>query len=318
MTMLKKDILFVFLLAAFMALPVASAETPESGEAIELAYEIDTPEAYIGDRITFSVTAPEEKDIEIIFPEEPENLGDFTFISSSPVRSRFGAPSRVGMSYVVTIYSTGTHVIPPVTVRYKRVDEDEWSYATSPQIPLEIKSLLSEDDEDIRDLKGFIRRGIGKRAIFTAFLLVLALGVVILALWFRKKRIREIEEAARNRTAEEIAYEELRALKAMDLPGKGMVKEYYIRLSDIVRRYIEKRFALRAPEMTTEEFLEGLRESSLLSPAHKELLREFLSHCDLVKFARYGPTQLEMLDSFKSAEKLVDQTRRPADDEEEL
>lgn len=314
--MLKKNILFVFLLAAFAVLPVASAETPESGQAIELSYEIDRPEAYIGDRITFSVTAPREKDIDIIFPEEPENLGDFTFISSSPVRPRFGAPASVGRSYVVTIYSTGTHVIPPVTVQFKRSGDDEWSYARSPQIPVEIKSLLTGEDEDIRDLKGFIRRGIGKRALFTALLLALAAGVLMLALWVRKKRMREIEEAARNRTADEIAYEELRALKAMDLPGKGMVKEYYIRLSDIVRRYIEKRFALRAPEMTTEEFLEGLRESSLLSSAHKDLLREFLSHCDLVKFARYGPTLLEMLDSFKSAERLVDQTRRAADEEE--
>jgi len=38
-------------------------------------------------------------------------------------------------------------------------------------------------------------------------------------------------------------------------------------------------------------------------------LKDFLSQCDMVKFAKYGPTQLEMLDSFSSAERLVDQTK---------
>ncbi|MFC1480537.1 hypothetical protein ACFL5Y_03735 [Candidatus Omnitrophota bacterium] len=95
----------------------------------------------------------------------------------------------------------------------------------------------------------------------------------------------------------------------MDLPGQGRIKEYYVRLSDIVRHYLEDRFSFRAPEMTTEEFMERVKNSSEMLKKHKELLGDFLSHCDMVKFAKYGPTSLEMLDSFQSAERLVDQTR---------
>jgi hypothetical protein len=118
-----------------------------------------------------------------------------------------------------------------------------------------------------------------------------------------------ISEAARKKLAHEIAYEELAKLKAMDLPAKGMIKEYYIRLSDIARRYIENRFSYRAPEMTTEEFLNYIKISGELGPEHRDLLKNFLTQCDMVKFAKYGPTPLEILDSFKLAEKFVDQTK---------
>ena len=104
-------------------------------------------------------------------------------------------------------------------------------------------------------------------------------------------------------------FDVIQELKGQDLPGKGLIKEYYTRLSDIVRRYLENRFSFRAPEMTTEEFMENIKNSSVLVEEHKELLKEFLSHCDMVKFAKYGPTPIEMLDSFKSAESLVEQTR---------
>ena len=82
-----------------------------------------------------------------------------------------------------------------------------------------------------------------------------------------------------------------------------------VELSDIVRRYLENRFNLRAPEMTTEEFLNGVKDNKALSYEHKSLLREFLLHCDLVKFAKYEPPEKEADLSFKSAKELIDQTK---------
>jgi hypothetical protein len=66
--------------------------------------------------------------------------------------------------------------------------------------------------------------------------------------------------------------------------------------------------------MTTEEFLEAVKGSSELEQEHKEILKDFLSRCDMVKFAKYGPTPIEILDAFKAAERLIEQTR----EEEEL
>ena len=67
------------------------------------------------------------------------------------------------------------------------------------------------------------------------------------------------------------------------------VEEFYTRLSDIVRRYLEGQLGLRAPERTTEEFLYEVSRDHALSAEHKELLGAFLQESDLVKFARFRP-----------------------------
>lgn len=85
-------------------------------------------------------------------------------------------------------------------------------------------------------------------------------------------------------------------------------REFCIRVSDAVRWYLEERFSFRAPERTTEEFLHELRGTNLLSPEQKDRLGDFLARCDLVKFARYEPAELELRDLLASALKLVDET----------
>jgi hypothetical protein len=79
-------------------------------------------------------------------------------------------------------------------------------------------------------------------------------------------------------------------------------------VSDVLRSYVEERFDLRAPERTTEEFMAELRTSSKLHPGHKSLLEDFLSRCDLVKFARFEPTLPELEDLLGSATRFVDET----------
>ena len=84
------------------------------------------------------------------------------------------------------------------------------------------------------------------------------LGALAFVFW-RRRRQRIAAEEMSKKPAHVIAYEELSKIRAQDLPGKGLVKEYYFCLSDIVRRYLEGRFSYRAPEMTTEEFLNDIK-----------------------------------------------------------
>lgn len=283
---------------------------------LEVTSSVDKDEVHIGDRITLEVTAPKTKGVDIVFPDEPENIGEFSLIESNPIKSGWGSSERIGRAYTVSIYTTGTHVIPPVEVEYKTPEEVAWNIALSPQVPVEVKSLLTGNDTNIHDIKGLISLGIGLGK-FLLILFILALLAAVGFLIFKLKR-KIVEERERRRLSpSEIAYRQLIALKAEDLPGKGKIKEYYSELSDIARHYLEGRFALRAPEMTTEEFLAGLKGSPLLEDEHKKLLGDFLYHCDMVKFAKYGPTPLEVLDSFSSCEKLIDQTRKIPEEEEE-
>ena len=81
-----------------------------------------------------------------------------------------------------------------------------------------------------------------------------------------------------------------------------------MRLSTILRRYVELRFGLRAPEQTTEEFLVSALATGGLIAAHRDLLEAFLQHCDLVKFARHHPTPSAMEEAFESAKTFVEHT----------
>lgn len=79
-------------------------------------------------------------------------------------------------------------------------------------------------------------------------------------------------------------------------------------VSDVIRTYLEERFELHAPDRTTEEFLDELRTSNSLSEPQKESLEAFLNQCDMVKFARYEPTEPELRALLDSAMRLIEET----------
>ena len=80
-----------------------------------------------------------------------------------------------------------------------------------------------------------------------------------------------------------------RLLLAENLPGRGLVKEFYLRLTGIVRQYVEDTTGIRAPEQTTEEFLRDMRSSAAFPPERSVRLAEFLEAADLVKYAGQQP-----------------------------
>ena len=94
----------------------------------------------------------------------------------------------------------------------------------------------------------------------------------------------------------EIALERLDKLLRSDMLDKGQVREFYFELTALLRTYIEGQFSLRAPEQTTEEFLAELRKSLAFNPqTARDLLRRFLEHGDMVKFAKLEPSRDEAI-----------------------
>ncbi len=85
-------------------------------------------------------------------------------------------------------------------------------------------------------------------------------------------------------------------------------KPFVIAVSDTARAYLEERFNFRAPERTTEEFLRELGGTKLLFPEQKESLGDFLESCDLVKFAKYEPGEIELRGLHGSALRLIEET----------
>jgi hypothetical protein len=107
---------------------------------------------------------------------------------------------------------------------------------------------------------------------------------------------------------------QLMELEKQDFLSKEDYNGFYSELSDILRRYIEEQFAIRAPEMTTEEFLQFLRKSSALNPQQKEALGRFMESADLVKFAKYTPDASEALQGFQLAKKFIEETKPQVSD----
>lgn len=169
-------------------------------------------------------------------------------------------------------------------------------------------SLEAAPPSVLRDIKGPVSLGFDPGGLlFLALILLLLTTAAFLWLFFwRKKKTRVVLPA---KLAHEVAYERLRILEEKDFIRFGKFKEYYSEISDIARRYLEDRFFLRAPEMTTEEFLIHLRDVGNLLKEHKALLKGFLEDCDMVKFARHEPAAADMEAIFASAKKLVDETR---------
>ncbi|MCK5450411.1 MAG: hypothetical protein KAI70_01450 [Candidatus Omnitrophica bacterium] len=305
----------LFLLSIFF-LPRESFSEIDKEQTIEIFAEVESDIINIGDKVNLDVTVENISDCDIVFPEVLENTVDFSFIGSEPIKEGWPGKKEIGRRYTLTIYEIGTHVIPPVKARYKRINTDEWQIIESSQIPIEVVSLLTEDSQDIRDIKGLAFR---RTSIFWYVILFFVVtGLLVgVGLLLRGKKMELKDFKTRElRPAHKIAYEELRRLKEMDLPNHGRIKEYYSILSDIVRHYIENRFVLRAPEMTTEEFMKKVGGAKDLADSNKDLLKRFLYHCDMVKFAKYEPTQFEMLDSYKLAGNFVDETRVFEEDED--
>ena len=113
----------------------------------------------------------------------------------------------------------------------------------------------------------------------------------------------------------ERALRELNELLARDLIGHGRVKDFYIELTMVVRRYIERRHAIRAPEQTTEEFLIAVRDDPRFRDDAGRKLGEFLKAADLVKFAAHRPSGEDVNAATSTARRYIEADAARDEDE---
>ena len=83
---------------------------------------------------------------------------------------------------------------------------------------------------------------------------------------------------------------------------------FYVEVTDILRRYVEERFAIRAAEQTTPEFLRSVAEHDGIEPGHRQTLQDFMNASDKVKFARERATQDDVREALRQARGFVAET----------
>jgi len=118
---------------------------------------------------------------------------------------------------------------------------------------------------------------------YCALALLGVLAVLALLVWAAKYLVRRVKE--HRMSPIERAWVELDRLLKKGLPGRGRYKDFYVELTMVVRRYVQRQHGVKAPHLTTEEFFEATRNSPTFPQSTLDLLIDFLRKADMVKFA---------------------------------
>lgn len=138
-----------------------------------------------------------------------------------------------------------------------------------------------------------------------------AVAAVIFAVFRRVRQMVRIHKMS----PIERALHELAVLLGKDLPSRGLYKDFYVELTMVVRRYISLRHGIRAPQLTTDEFLREAQDSPAFTPEASRRLKTFLESADLVKFAGLEATRDMADDATARAREYLegDSAPKPAD-----
>lgn len=240
--------------------------------------------------VTFRVSAASELVIEI--PPVEDRLEGFVVSGSfdtEPHEERGKTTWERHVKLSPTLAST--HRIAPmavkVTDRSRNPVSVEW-FATRPIV---LEAVSPADGTANDEIESAIEP-VWIHPTFTTVALwfAAAVGLILLigaSIWGLKRVHREV--VLRRMSPRERAMRELEQLMRMDLIKQDKIKEFYLELTMIVRRYIERRHDIRAPEQTTEEFLVAVRNDVRFSRDVVLKLQTFLEAADLVKFAAHRP-----------------------------
>lgn len=298
------------------AAPAGATQEASSGP-LTVRVSVDRQTLTLADRLRFSLTTECDEAYEVVLPKFGESLEQFLIRDARTEDPALVGPGRVRTTRVYTLEPlvSGEYALRPMKVTFgKRGSETPGAHELeTPELKVTVTSLLPEDVAklDVEDIVG--PRKLPRPPLTWLWWGLGGLGLAgSLAVWFLRHRRHGPLAQESPRPAHEIAYDELRALVARDLAGQGRYKEFYREVSAILRRYIENRFSLHAPERTTEEFLGELSHDETLSVPHKDLLRAFLVHCDLVKFAEVVPGPEQIQETFDRCKAFIEQTRLDA------
>jgi hypothetical protein len=125
---------------------------------------------------------------------------------------------------------------------------------------------------------------------------------------FKRNREPDRSSVTPPEPAHVIAFRELDRLKSEKIWTKGEVKQYYTRLTEITRRYIERQYDIPAMESTTEEILDAFRRTNREDSLLDEMLKDLLELADLVKFAREDPLPVDNQTNLNNAYLFVQKT----------
>lgn len=243
-----------------------------------------------------------------VWPAEVELRPD----SSMTTRSVGNGMTEMTRHYVLQSFDSGVYVLPPFLLV---VDNDT---LLSNAISLKVNPVDVTELEDIHPMASVVD---GSRRWYDFLpdwitdnwgwiaggILVIALGVIAVLIFTHRLRVPFIPERK-----PEPPYDQAKRLLAIlreeHLWEKGRSKEYYSDLTDILRRYISRRYDINAMEMTSAQLLRALRAIPELD-SEIPGVKAVLDTADFVKFARMQPNPEVNVKAFDTTDRFIETTR---------
>jgi len=315
-------------LLLLFAMPISASEEQDALEKttrsgpVEVTVRLQPAAPRIGDPLIFEIEVLADPDVELLMPEFGEALDRFGVADFAPSERVDEEGRTVALQrYTLQTTRSGVQSLPPILIEF--VDrrpgrdpapegEDAYELLTE-RLEFEVASELKEGAA-LR-LMG-PQPELGPRKAPAPPLWPYALAILFvagLASPFLYRAWQAQLARRRQRSAYEISRARLDGLLYGPRPTElAQMDTFFVELSGIVRQYLEDRFQLHSPELTTDEFLEVMSGSPDLSREHQQLLLPFLRRADLVKFAHYLPDASDVEDSIEMARRFLDETRENA------
>ena len=280
---------------------------------------IDTSAIKIGDQIIYRITVDTDPSYLVVFPEDesfnPMEVVESLAADTNRLENRF----RLIKEYSLTQFDSGQYTIPQ-----QQVLINDTPYFTD-----SLRVIVADVVVDTTKQKMFaikpameVPSGFNISPWIWALLGLLLLGGI---LYYFLRRRKKKQEARKKLPPYERALMELQELDKSNLLENRQTKEYYSKLTEAVRRYLEDEVHLRAMESTTSELIHDLelrmeRGELKLSREIIDELKIILQRADLAKFANSKPDILTARGDRSKIEHVIVDTQAaiPEPTEEEL
>jgi hypothetical protein len=274
-------LVFLFLLLGTFT-PTGAAET-------QVSISASNNLAFVGDKINLKiiVKTTHENIREIKIQTEKR---DFDILDQQPTGKRQQTDYMVfEKTLVIAFFNTGDYEIGPFEVQLIKEEEIVESKKTN-SVPVSVKSVLKEEDKDIKPLKSLIDLKGNPWYLLKYVIAILAvLGLVIfLILWIRKRRKAAPPPPKPLMSPLEEWEFRLKELAEKKLLETGKLKLHFIELTQIIKHFLHRDYGFNAEDFTTEETLYYLNKDET-DGLIQDNMRFVFNTSDLVKFAKFIP-----------------------------
>ena len=220
---------------------------------------------------------------------------------------------QINREIIVQSFDSGLYVLPPFKFVVGK-DTFKSDLLSLKVVPVKVDSLNT-----IHDFKPVAEPEFHFSDLFPEFLvkywwaILLALlfiaGIIYSYLkWFKKGTVPFVSKPEVIVPPYEEAIMKLTQLKSEKLWEAGQDKEYFTRLTDILRNYLDRRFAINAMEMTTSQIMAVLRKNEETLSVNDQL-NKVLDMADFVKFAKMRPLPEDNEVAYQRAINFVNETK---------